>query len=111
MATHTQILLVSDLSGGADAEKVRFALDGQQYEIDLTPDEADALRALLHTYMRAGRRTAGVRAGGGRVHLPAAGVAVRVWARSNGFKVSDRGRIPAAVVAAFEADEKEKVTA
>ena len=28
---------------------------------------------------------------------------IREWARSNGYKVSDRGRIPAEVKAAFDA--------
>ncbi len=32
---------------------------------------------------------------------------VRAWARANGFQVSDRGRIPSEVVAAFEAANAE----
>lgn len=30
-------------------------------------------------------------------------VAIRIWARENGHEISERGRIPAAVVEAYEA--------
>ena len=47
-------------------------------------------------------RAHGDTGGGGRMDREQAG-AIRDWARKNGHAVSDRGRIPASVVEAYEA--------
>jgi hypothetical protein len=62
MAQRTVIRLVDDLDdteivdGG---ETVNFALDGRRYEIDLTNDHADEMRAALDRYVRAARKVGG----------------------------------------------------
>ena len=115
MARKVQVILSDDLDDGIPAdETVTFALDGTTYEIDLSEKNANELRDVFGKYVQAARKVngrgqraaGGTRAkatgGGGRMDREQAG-AIRDWARKNGHEVSDRGRIPASVVEAFEA--------
>ncbi|MFW6203781.1 MAG: histone-like nucleoid-structuring protein Lsr2 [Actinomycetota bacterium] len=104
MAKKVQTLLVDDLDGGRAEETVSFALDGVSYEIDLSKSNAETLRDTLSKYVAAARRTGGRRARGrGRGRSSAETAAIREWARSQGFKISDRGRIPADILEKYEA--------
>ena len=47
--------LVDDLDGGDADETVKFALDGIQYEIDLSEKNATKLRELFEPYVSAGK--------------------------------------------------------
>jgi hypothetical protein len=50
------VTTVDDLDNRVPAEEtIRFAVNGDSYEIDLGPDNAQQFRALLHRYMQAGR--------------------------------------------------------
>jgi hypothetical protein len=114
MARKVQVILSDDLDDSISAdETVTFALDGTTYEIDLSENNASEMRDVLGKYVSAARKVSsrGNRAsgggrskatGGGRMDREQAG-AIRDWARKNGHEVSDRGRIPASVVEAFEA--------
>ena len=115
MARKVQVILSDDLDDSISAdETVSFALDGTTYEIDLSEKNANEMRDVLGKYVTAARKVSsrGTRAsgagrsratgGGGRMDREQAG-AIREWARKNGHEVSDRGRIPASVVEAFEA--------
>src|SRR3954452_8832535 len=113
MARKVQVILSDDLDENLTAdETVSFSLDGTSYEIDLAEKNAKEMRDALARYVsasrkvgRAGTRAAGggrPRATGGRMDRDQAG-AIRDWARKNGHAVSDRGRIPASVVEAYEA--------
>jgi hypothetical protein len=113
MAQRTVIRLVDDLDDteivdGA-GETVDFALDGRQYEIDLTNKHADDLRAALDGYVRAARKVGSrqnrARATGAKGAAPVdySPQAVRAWAKANKIKVSPRGRIPQNVVDQFRA--------
>ncbi|MBE8528611.1 Lsr2 family protein, partial [Amycolatopsis sp. H6(2020)] len=44
MAQKVKIILEDDLQGGPADETVRFGLDGGQFEIDLTTENASKLR-------------------------------------------------------------------
>ena len=112
MARKVQVILSDDLDENVSAdETVSFALDGTNYEIDLSEKNAKELREALSRYVQAarkvgrgsGRASGGgrSRATGGRMDREQAG-AIRDWARKNGHQVSDRGRIPASVVEAYE---------
>jgi hypothetical protein len=104
VAQKTTVTLIDDMDGKSPAdETVRFALDGQAYEIDLTGDNALKLRLALAGYMQHGRK-APARAGkpAPRRDRKEPG-RVREWARENGVKVNGRGRIPAKVLADFRA--------
>ena len=104
MAQKVHIVLEDDIDGGEATQTVTFALDGTSYEIDLNDKNAGALRDALATYIGHGRKAAGG-ARRGRRSSSAGGTSareIRDWARSNGHKVPDRGRIPASVREAFE---------
>lgn len=106
MAQQVQVLLVDDIDGGKAAETVSFALDGVQYEIDLSTKNAAKLRDALSTWVGSARRSGGRRSAGGRGRgsRSTSGdlTAVREWGRKNGFTVSDRGRISAELQAAYK---------
>ena len=105
MALRVHVVLEDDLDGGSADETVMFALDGTNYEIDLSAKNAAKLRDALAKYVGAGRRTAARgRRGASRSRGGATNAAaVREWARANGYEVSDRGRVPADVKAAYDA--------
>lgn len=103
--------LVDDLDGSVlevgEGETVMFSLDGTAYEIDLTDANAAALREILAPYVDAARRVSGGRSTSSSApRRRKAGQdygAVRAWAKENGYQVSDRGRVPATVLEAYEA--------
>ena len=109
MARQVQTLLVDDLDGSEATETVSFSLDGSSYEIDLSKKNAAQLRDAFAKYVGAARKagrsaaaSAG-RASSGRSRGSAAmdrdqAAAIRSWAKKQGLKVSDRGRIPASVI-------------
>lgn len=107
MARKVQVILTDDLDGNAADETVTFALDGTSYEIDLSAKNSKALRDAFAVYVGHARRVArGRRSGAAAGRSPATTdraqtQAIRDWARRNGHQVSDRGRIPSAVLEAF----------
>jgi hypothetical protein len=106
MAQKVHIVLEDDLDGSDATQTVSFALDGTSYEIDLNDKNASALRDALATYVGHGRKVSSARRGrrspssSGNGH---SAKEIRDWARSNGHKVPERGRIPGEVREAFEA--------
>lgn len=110
MAQKVQVLLVDDLSGGEADETVSFALDGTSYEIDLTAKHAAELRDAFARYVGAARKAGSARSASSAAaaRRPRArsrdsrSADIREWARQKGHKVSDRGRIPARVVADYD---------
>jgi hypothetical protein len=108
VAKRTIHVLVDDLDGGDADETVRFAIDGIQYEIDLSKKNANKIREVLTTYIAAGTKVGrgGVLAGGRSATRVRAGGgadrdqnrAIREWAQSKGIQVSDRGRIKQEIV-------------
>lgn len=117
MASVTTVSLLDDLDGGAAAETVAFGLDGASYEIDLTDKNAKKLRDAMASYVAHARRVDGgrrVAVGRPRTRQTKATratrtapdreqtAAIREWARAAGWEVSERGRLSAAVLEAFE---------
>ena len=106
--------LVDDLDGGDAEETVKFALDGIQYEIDLSDKNAAKLRDVFASYVAHGAKVArggvvvGGRADRGRGRGGATAdreqnKAIREWAKKAGKDISDRGRIPQEIVEEFHA--------
>jgi len=108
--------LVDDLDGTVlevgSGETVLFSIDGTAYEIDLTDAHAAALREALAPYIAAARSvstrasSAAPRAGAARRQKRAGQRdygPVREWAAQNGYTLSERGRVPAAVLEAYDA--------
>lgn len=104
MAQKVNIVLVDDIDGSGAVETVSFGLDGTTYEIDLNKKNAAALREALSTYVGHGRKVSGTRGrrSAAKTAIGPSAREVRDWARSNGYSVPDRGRIPADVREAFE---------
>lgn len=106
MARKTRVTLVDDIDGGEASQTVSFALDGVQYEIDLNDANAASLREQFERWASSGRRTGGRRrAGAGRATRSTSERTARIreWAQENGYEVSDRGRIAASIVEAYDA--------
>lgn len=105
MAQKVQVLLVDDLDGGEADETVHFALDGVSYEIDLSSGNAAKMREALAPFVEHARKAAATRRGrrprGASSRERSADI--RAWAKEHGIKVNERGRIPASVVAQYEA--------
>jgi hypothetical protein len=108
MAQRVNVVLVDDIDGTDASETVGFALDGVDYEIDLSDEHAAELREALSLYVGHGRRTGGRRKSGKRAQSssPSDGATaadIRAWARENGWDVPERGRVSAEVREAYAA--------
>jgi len=110
MAQRVNVVLVDDIDGSDAVETVGFALDGVDYEIDLSEDHAAELREAISLYVGHGRRVGGRRKSGRRAATSngegganASAAEIRAWARENGWDVPERGRVSAEVREAFAA--------
>lgn len=109
MAQKVQVFLVDDLDGGEAEETVTFGLDGSVYEIDLSAGNAAKLREALTPFVEAARKAPTKPARGqgrrGSRNAPSRerSAEIRAWAKAAGKPVNERGRIPAAIVAEYEA--------
>ena len=113
MAQKVQVLLVCDLHDGEveGTETIAFSLDGAAYEVDVCDAHAAELRDAFAPYVGQARRAGRAAAPAGRRRATgpkgAAGnpdriAAIREWGRKNGHKVSERGRLSASLVEAYE---------
>jgi hypothetical protein len=112
MAQKTVVTLVDDLTGeeAENISTVEFALDGVTYELDLTDENSTKLHDALSQYAKAGRKIGGRRRSGPRPGqaIKSTGYnretlkSIREWAKKNGHNVSDRGRLPAEVLQAWQ---------
>lgn len=112
MSRKTIELLVDDLDGmvlePGEGATVTFGLDKRSYEIDLSTSHAQELRDALAPYVQAGRSVGGrassrVRRTDTRQRSGYNLSAIRQWAQENGHDVPDRGRVPNAVIDAYNA--------
>ena len=113
MARKVITVLTDDLDGGKADRTVEFSLDGVAYTIDVSDENAGVLRKALDPYISAGRRIGRGTVDVGRAPRRAgtqggAGMdreqnrAIREWAVKNGYKISERGRIPVEVAEAYK---------
>ena len=124
MARRETVVFSCDLHDGdmtEDVETVSFAVDGQAYEVDACEQHREELRDAFAPYVGAARKVGGSSGGaasGGRraargSSRPAAASSggsdreevqrIREWARENGHKVSERGRLSSSVLEAYRA--------
>lgn len=105
MAQKATVLLQDHIDGGEAAETILFGLDGVNYEIDLSEDNAAKLRDALASWVGHARRVGGRKQSGTRAAAAKRNDLdeIRAWARTNGYQVSDRGRIAANVMQAYDA--------
>ncbi|MGK5740875.1 histone-like nucleoid-structuring protein Lsr2 [Micromonospora sp. URMC 103] len=113
MARKVITVLTDDLDGGKADRTVEFSLDGVAYTIDVSDENAGVLRKALDPYISAGRRIGrgpveSARTprrptrSGGAVMDREQNRAIREWAVQNGYKISERGRIPVEVIEAYK---------
>lgn len=110
MAQKVLVQITDDLTGEEGAEPVFFTYGGVEYEIDLSDANQEALHQALEPYLAAARpftqknkkKVSGKK-------KPIAVVSdvdpaeIRAWAVENGYEINERGRIPKAVVDAYNA--------
>jgi hypothetical protein len=109
VAQKVRVEILDDLDGSTATQTVPFTLDGVSYEIDLSDDNAAALRDEFARFVAAGRRI------GGRKLRVATGQSttvttadrernqqIRAWANANGYAVSERGRLSSEVISAYD---------
>lgn len=108
MAQRTIVEFIDDLDGGTAEGTVTFALEGVEYEIDLSAEHQEELRTILAPWIEAGRRVGGRRTRSNGSSTPQSGQrrelleAMRTWGRANGYKVSNRGRVSRELQEAYE---------
>lgn len=102
----TVVTLTDDLDGSKADRTLAFAVDGVAYEIDLSKRNARAFEKALAPYVEAARkvrRTPRGRGASSRPNRRSNLGEIRTWAREQGYEISDRGRIPAAIIEAYDA--------
>ncbi|MGU3436208.1 histone-like nucleoid-structuring protein Lsr2 [Actinomycetes bacterium M1A6_2h] len=114
MAKQVYVELVDDIDGSpikmGRGETISFAVDGNEFEIDLGAKNAKEFRKQLEYWTEHATRVGGKtrkasapsgapKSGPGRDRLQTK--AIRDWANQNGFTVSERGRIPREVEEAY----------
>ncbi len=111
MAKQTITKLIDDIDGSAADETVKFALDTDLLEIDLSDKNAKKLRTLLAPYVEKGRRAdSSLRRPTRRVtgpspaDLKALNAKIRDWAIARHITVHPRGRIKERIVKAYHDD-------
>jgi hypothetical protein len=102
----TIVTLTDDLDGTDAAETLRFALDDATYEIDLNEPNAKAVREFLAPYVAAGRKMFAATRPARRSRNRADTTAIRIWAKSVGLPVNERGRIPAEITTAYRSAQQ-----
>jgi hypothetical protein len=101
---------IDDIDGSEAERTFPFAVDGIDYEIDLSSEHIKEFHEAIAGFVDSARR---VKVGGsGRRARKASASdsgrsreqtqAVRAWARQQGHSINDRGRIPASVQQAFD---------
>jgi hypothetical protein len=111
VASRTQVILISDLSGdeiAAGGETINFSYRGADYSIDLNAKEAKGFDKAMAMYIEHAQKLSGQRRiGNMRRHKPHGDreqlQAAREWLRANGHQVSDRGRIKAELMDLYNA--------
>ena len=115
MAQQTTVRFIDDLDGSDATGSVGFSLEGRNYQIDLSDENAAKLRDALAPFIdvarklggRSSRRPGRTQRQTAVAEKPARSTredasAIREWAREHGHQVSDRGRISADVQAAYD---------
>lgn len=108
MASKKVVTLLDDIDGkeiGDDGGTVTFSFEGVNYQIDLAGKNLTKFRKAMTPYIAAATKAPRPTTASRRPRRTAATSSpqtIREWARAQGHEVSDRGRVPASVVSAYE---------
>ena len=120
MSIRNVVLFTDDTTGetGDDVSTRRFSLDGQEWEIELSEANWEKLCKIVKPFTDAARKPKGntpprrhrasplvreTRPMATVTHIPASTTTIRQWALARGLKVSKMGRIPASIMAEYNA--------
>ena len=101
---------IDDIDGSPAERTFTFAVDGTNYEIDLSAENIAEFKSAIGGFIESARkikgssdarRTRSTGASGGRQSREQT-QAVREWARQQGHNISNRGRIPSSIQQAFD---------
>jgi hypothetical protein len=107
VAQKTVVTLLDDLDGSEAEGTITFALNGVQYDIDLSKKNSDKLTKALAPYLASARKVSTMTSP--RTNKTSTSRSrpnpadVRAWARSEGIEVKDKGRVPAELIVKFQA--------
>jgi hypothetical protein len=97
MATRIVTEVRDDIDGSEANQTIRFALDGVEYEIDLSDRNANRFRESIAEFVGNARKVSGRRrprtASSPGADMSKTGQ-MRQWLMEHGYDVSERGRIP-----------------
>lgn len=108
MAVVYSAIFIDDFDGKEldrdEAVSIEFSYRGKDYTIDLSAENAALFDDAIAPFLSAATRVKGgkkkpTRASSGRSNTKA----IREWANANGYTVSDRGRVPADIIEAYDA--------
>ena len=110
MAQKVSREFIDDIDGSEVERTFTFAVDGTNYEIDLSSQNIKEFNEAIAGFVESARK---VKASGTgrRAHKTSTSdsgrsreqtQAVREWARQQGHSINDRGRIPASIQQAFD---------
>ena len=101
---------IDDIDGSPAERTFTFAVDGTNYEIDLSAENIAEFNSAIGGFMESARkvkatsndRRARSTGGASGQQSRAQTRAVREWARQHGHNISNRGRIPASIQQEFD---------
>lgn len=101
---------IDDIDGSPAERTFTFAVDGTNYEIDLSAENIAEFKSAIGGFIESARKVKGTSngrrarstGGGGGAQSRGQTRAVREWARQHGHNISERGRIPASIQQAFD---------
>lgn len=109
------VRLVDDIDPAIEdgVETVQISYGGTDYEIDLGKEHRDTLDEVMKNWLAHARRVGATSGRLARGHGAATGTRparrdraqtghIRQWARDQGMEISERGRIPADVMAKYQ---------
>jgi hypothetical protein len=109
MAKETITIVRDDLDGSENAKSYKFGWGDDQYEIDLSEENAKKLQDFLSPYIEKGAKVTArlPRSGGSPASKSSSNKEelqkIRAWAQEQGLNVSPRGRISGDVVEKYRA--------
>ncbi|QGU08578.1 Nucleoid-associated protein Lsr2 [Corynebacterium occultum] len=81
---------------------VRFSYEGSDYILDLSEENAEKFREMVHPYLEVARKVTPTRGGSADSRTPVNSRDVRRWALEKGLKVANRGKIPFEIIEAYQ---------
>ena len=103
MAQRVRVQFIDDIDGSPADTTVKFGVDGTSYEIDLSAAHAEELRDAMRPFVEYRQAGGGAGRPAGKAARAVNPALVREWARRQGIRVAERGRLPDELVDMFRA--------